>query len=386
MKAKRFLRMMFALSLALLMATTALADIETVETVTEFGRVAYPVITDYADELQQVNANLKILEIAQVEKHLSALQRQTASGWGMDAGFSGMLKADMLSLVFSVRGDLGNQETQQRYDVLNLDLKTGKEITLSDLFKDGDAALQFMQSVMETDVAPQLSGYVANEEVVPLPLERFSFDEYGITLHYEGEQFMMLSGFAGTASFFYYELEPFLNLEEGSVLSRLGVSESLLVSKDSAAQIAKAVEAGTLPGVYAKLGDALADIFKVQRLFCDPDFYPNARFFQLEAGEMRDILLLAPLEKRSYEETFVTGIRADRLSFYGIRVGESTRNMWRELLGEPDETVDLDAYTASDFYLSQGMDDYYIYGENRLRFHANEEGILESLQILLGGN
>jgi len=383
MKANNLVRMMLALSLALMMATTAFAEMKPTEIETEFGKVVYPTLTDYMDELQQINANLKILERARVEINLDTLKRQSAAGRGINADYGGMLKNDMLSLWFSARGDLGGHETDQRYDTLNLDLKTGREIALGELFSDMEGAIAYMENVMETEVAPQLSGYAVNESVLPLPAERFCFDEDGIRFFYETEQLMMLSGYAGAAAFFYYELEPFLNLEEGGILDRLQVGEKLGTTPDSAEMIRQAAEAGILPGVYAKLGDSLAEVFAVQRLFCDPDFYPNARFFQLEAGEMRGIVLLAPTEKKSYEETKVTGIRADRLNLYGILAGRTTRDEWRELLGEPDETVDLDAYTAGDFYLSAGLDDYYHYGENRLRLHANEEGILESLQLLM---
>ncbi len=382
MKANKLVRMMIALILALMLVSPALAELKPVETKTDFGSVTYPVLTDYEDEIAQINANLKILEVGQVEKNLDTLSKQNGNGWGMEAGYAGMLESDLLSIAFSVRGDLGNYETQQRYDTLNMDLLTGEEIGLKDLFLDEAAAIAYMETLMEEQVAPQLSGYAVNENVSPLPKEKFTFNEYGITFYYEGEQFLLLSGYGGTASFFYYELEEYLNLEEGSVLDRLKVSASLKTGEDSAANIQTAVKEGTLPGVYAKLGDTLSDVFKVQRLFCDPDYYPNARFYQLEAGEMRSIYLLAPLEKKSYDETLVTGIRADRFNFYGIRVGKTTREEWQKLLGQPDETVDLDAYTATDFYLNAGMDDYYHYGENRLRLHANEEGVLESLQLL----
>lgn len=349
---------------------------------TDFGLVAYPALANYEDELTQVTVNLLILERGEVEKNSATLLKQDAKGFGMEADYEAMLESGLLSIVFSTRGDLGNRETGQKYETLNYDLENGREITLDDVFSDVAGAVAFMEETMQDKVAPILSGYAVNEEVTPLPKDRFALTKEAITFYYDAGQFSMQSGYAGSASFFYYELEPFLNLEEGSVLKRLSADTYLDFGLDSKEKIAACVEAGTLPGITTRLMDMLSDAFKKDRLFCDPDYYPNARFYQLEAGHMRGIVLLSDLEKRSYDEAPVIGIRADRMNLFGIKVSVTTRDEWRRVLGPPDETVALDAYTAQDFYLCQGMSDYYTFGENRLRLHADDENVLQSLEII----
>lgn len=389
MKTNRFIRMMLVVIMTLALTQAALAEmaaepvktpsVETLKTETAFGAVSYPALSGYADELTQVNVNLMLLERGKVLENIDTLMKQGASGWGMDESFEAMLESDLLSVVFSMRGDLKNNATEQCYETLNYDLLNKREIALTDIFTDVQAAQEQMETIMLDTVAPMLSGYVVNEEVTPLPLDKFSLTKDGVTFHYEDEQFMMISGYAGSASFFYYELAPYLNLESGSVLDRLGVGKTLDAQADAKDRIAAIAAEGTLPGIPFKLNDRLKNIFDTYRLFSDPDYFPGGRFFQLEAGEFRGITLLSDTERRDYAETPLLGIRCDRMNLYGVKVGETTLDEWRALLGTPDDTVELDAYTAQDFLLPAGTSDYYLFGAYRLRLHADEAGVLTSL-------
>ena len=348
---------------------------------TDFGSVAYPALNGYPDELIRVSVNLLLLEKGRVLANIDTLNRQDATGWGMDEDYSAFLGGGILSVVFSMYGDLGGFTASHAFETLSYDLNNGRLLTPEDLFTDIPAARDHMELIMLDTVAPNLSGYVVNEQVTPLPMDRFSLTDKAITFYYDADQLMMLSGFSGSASFFYYELAPWLNLEAGGVLDRMGAGDYLHVMPDSSLRIASDAEQGRLPGVPVRPGEWLADVFLKYRLFCDPDYFPSGRFYQMEAGEMRGILLLTDRQPGDPALTPVGGVRCDRLNLYGIKVGESVREEWLGILGEPDDTVDLDAYTAQDYWLPAGTSDSYVFGGYTLRFHSDRSGLLACVYL-----
>ena len=354
--------------------------LERVEQTTAFGSVAYPVLTHYPDELTRIIVNLLLIQNGRVSENIDILNRQNASGWGMEEDYEAYFDGEILSVLFSMKGALDGYTNSQAYTALNYDLTTASVLNVDDLFSDTQAAIEEMERILSETVAPSLSGYVINEELLPLPTDTFYITRDAITFYYPADQLMMLSGYAGSASFFYYELAPWLNLEKGSVLSRIGAGDYLSVASDSAENITKAVSQGLLPGIPVKPGDALEDVIAAHRLFCDPDYFPNSRFFQLESGILRGVLVLAE-RTGGIAGVPVTGVRCDRLNLYGIQVGVTDRSVWREILGIPEDTIVLDAFTARDFLLPAGMSDDYVYGDYRLRLYADNEGLLNAVYL-----
>ncbi|MCL2866387.1 MAG: RsiV family protein [Clostridia bacterium] len=354
--------------------------LERIEQTTAFGSVAYPVLTHYPDELTRIIVNLLLIQNGKVSENIDILNKQNASGWGMEEDYEAYFDEEILSVVFSMKGALDGYTNSQAYTALNYDLPNARVFYVEDLFSDTQAAIEEMERILSETVAPSLSGYVVNEALLPLPTDTFYITRDAITFYYPADQLMMLSGYAGSASFFYYELAPWLNLEEGSVLSRIGAGNYLAVTSDSAEKIAETVSQGLLPGIPIKPGDALEDVIAAHRLFCDPDYFPNSRFFQLESGILRGILVLAE-KTGGIAGVPVTGIRCDRLNLYGIQVGVTDRSVWRETLGMPEDTIVLDAFTARDFLLPAGMSDDYVYGDYRLRLYADNENLLRAVYL-----
>ena len=173
-----------------------------------------------------------------------------------------------------------------------------------------------------------------------------------------------------------------MNLAEGSVLNMLGVGEFIEITADTAGRDQNAASEGMLPGVDAKIGDSLMERLNEYRLLVEPDYYPGGRVFEMEAPEFRGVWLLTDALTEAYDDSQVLGIRADRINLYGIQTGVTTIEQWRAALGQPESTAQLDDMTAEDYRLPAGTSDYYVYGENKLRLHADEEGVLQSVQLL----
>lgn len=349
---------------------------------TESGTVTYPRLDGHPDAVVQAQVNQAILAGGEIQNLLETLNSPSGPEPTLNAGYEATLQNDVLSILLTHQGPDRQGKEGQGYATVNYDLRTGQPLTLNDLFTDVEGAVAAMEAVCLDRVAPNVSTYLENSEVTPLPREAFYLTADAITFYYPARQLAYFSGYCGSVSFFYYELADFLNLQTDSPLARLGAGRDLEPQGDTAARVEAAVSAGTLPGMAPRLGDSLRDWLDAYRLLCDPDYYPGGRFFQMEAGEMRDIWLLTDALTQRYDTNRVLGIRADRVNLYGIQPGKTSQAQWRGLLGEPQSSVSLDEESGMDYYLPAGVSDYYTYGEHMLRLHCNEEGVLVSVQVL----
>ncbi len=367
---------------ALAQEGTGEAAITAVTEQNAYGSVEYPQLAGLAQTALQDDINKAIVEKGQIAEHLQTLSGLKEGGWGLTVNYKSTLQNGILSVLMGAYGEMPNGRMGQTYAVVNEDLKTGKPIAAADLFTDAEGAFAFMEQKLMDEVQPELSGYMENDALTPIPRETFFLTPEYITFYYPQDQFSMLSGYSGGCSFFYYELADYLNLSPGSVLDSLKAGSYLKIEEDTARRVSETAAEGTLPGVDVHLGDSLIDRLNELRLLVDPDFYPGGRFFEVEAPQMRGIWLLTDALTESYEHSQVLGIRAGRINLYGIRPGVTTMAEWRAALGEPESSATLDDYTAEDFRLPAGTSDYYTYGENKLRLHADEGGILSSVQLI----
>ena len=376
------------LSVLMIFSVQALAQqpdsvqVTPVKTENAFGSVTYPVLQGLSDAGAMDAINKVIFEKAQIQTRLDTLSRLTDGGWGLTVTYESSLTNNILSVAVSALGEMENGRMGQVYTALAFDLTSGRQLTSDDIFSDAQGAFTVMEQKLEDEVAPYLSGYMENDSLSPMPRDNFYLTPDYITFYYPQDQFSMLSGYSGGASFDYYELADSLNLSEGSPLSALGVISSLEITENTAGLVKAAVSEGFLPGIGAKIGDQLMDRLNQYRLLVEPDYYPGGRFFEVEAPEFRSIWLLTDALTESYDSNQVLGIRADRVNLYGISTGMTSIDAWREALGQPESTAGLDESTASDYRLPAGTSDYYTFGQNKLRLHADESGVLVSVQVL----
>jgi hypothetical protein len=294
--------------------------------------------------------------------------------------YQAFLKNDVLSVTFSARGQMSNGREGQAFTALTYDLQTGKPVVAEELFADLADATAGMEEILDLILTEELSGYLKNSELMPLPVDNFSLDEDGITFYYPASQFSLISGYAGAGQFTYEELADWLNWE--GILARLDVKPEALSDAQVKEAIRETVASGRLPHVPVKLGDAMPDVVAKYRLLREPDQYPAGKYYQMEAPAFRQVLVLSDAMTGGYEHSVVEGLQSTRLSLFGIQPGVTPRERWREILGEPEQTAAFDEGLAYDYGIPPGESDFYTFGGYQLRLHADESGILHSVRLV----
>lgn len=360
-------------------AAPAAPTVKAVETVLGDNRVAYPQLEGLADEEIQRAINDDIVASADISGYLVTLATLQKDGWGLNVSYESALMGDVFSVALSARGQMQNGRYGQVYTALGYDLTTGKRLTADDLFSDTDAAVAWMGEELQDTLSEELSGYLENSALSPLPKDNFFLDESGVTFYYPYSQFSYLSEYSGSCQFFYYELEDFLRWNEGDALWRAGVRPAAV--ENAAQSIRQQLEKGELPFLKVRIGDEMTDVVNRYRLLRDPDQYPGGKYYALEAPQFRRVLILSDALQKGYEHSQVQGLKTERMNLFGIQTGKTTQAQWRAVLGQPQSTVDVNAETAYDYGLTAGQSDYYPMGSYRLRLHADESGVLQTILL-----
>ncbi len=368
-----------AVILFVLPAQTRAGDLEDAGLDLGIHSVHYPRYTDpEAETAEAVNSALQdSLHITDLTGRLAAVMSNahpltvTWDGEAADAWVSAHIHAS---------GPVESTNTTVMDFVCNLDLRNQGEIrriSLHDIFENPSDAIRQMETKIDEEILPYLSAHLPACDLLPMGdvAENFTMDTCGITFYYPADRFTTLSGSTGNIRFYWWELEG-LKDEDGSLPAGMQ-------SVDDAAQsIASAVSEGALPGIPAHLGDPMPDILGRFPMLHDPDNIEGARIFEVEGAAFRDVLLLTDaLSVNDYENSLLEGIRTNRYSLYGLETGRTTVQEWRELLGRPDATVELDADKAEMQGVSPGTSDYYAFGEHTLRLHADRDQILTVITL-----
>ena len=342
------------------------------------GWVYYPQVEGLADEAVLQSVNDAVLHALDAQGLLTRLALTMQSPTPLRADYTAFLTEDVLSVVMEVSGPVMDERATHQWRTVNIDLRTGEVIALDDLFTDAQASRAFLCDELEWELAPALSAHLRNNQLVPLP-EGFGLSDSGLTLYYDIDQLCTLGDKAGTVHIRWSRLRQWLDTSAQSLPGRVGALRMITLNESSAECIRQAVAEGSLPGIPAALGEGVQTYIDRYGLLIDPDLYEDGRLFQLQDGAFRDAYLLSDRISSTWTESVVQGIRSDRLDLYGLCTGETRREAWLSLLGEPDATVTLDAERADSYRMVPGTSDYYQLGDVRLRLHADEEGVLASV-------
>ena len=342
--------------------------------------VKYPVLREgaAAEELRQT-INDRILEDGHVRDYLTRVS-QLISGGSLQVSWSGTVTGDVFSFVMSAEGAVVNPRPAFVWTAGNIDLRDGHEVTWEELFPDPEAARETVEAYLEEEVAPELSAHLLNSGLTPAP-ELFALNERGLLLLYPADQLSTLSDRAGDVLIPWRVVSELLDVREDGIAARIGVTKWLEMTEENAEKIRAAAAAGALPGIPVRLGDSVQAWTDRQHLLIDPDVYEGGRLFSLEGGIFRSVFLMTDFLSESWETSVVDGIRMDEGNLFGLVTGRTEQAAWRQLLGEPDHTVDYDEEKAEAYRTVPGSRDYYEFGGNRLQLHANEEGVLVSVII-----
>ena len=256
---------------------------------------------------------------------------------------------------------------------LNLNLETGEELLLEQLFSDWDGALARMEAILESDVADGMSDYMEYGDLLPMPTEQYSVDAYGLTVYWPEDRYRYFDGTSGSVTFYWHELSEFIG-EESPVYA--------LACPDAAYNVSE-IEALCMSGevtsmVSLKLGELLGSAAGGYRL-ADPDYTTDALVYPLE--RVRGYAVEIPKYAETQEEqTPICAIRASRVSMAGLlTTGKTTDAELIALLGEPDREIVFDEDDALDALLEPGTSLLYEVAGRVLQAHVGEDGVLSCL-------
>ncbi len=339
--------------------------------------VSYPEITGMEDPALQEAVNNRILEDLGVTGYLARMSQLISSG-SLKVSWQGTVTGDLFSCAASAEGAVFNPRSTFVWTWSNVDLKTGEAISFGDLFTDEAAAREGIGAWLEEYVAPEMSGYLISGNVTPLP-EGFYLTPRGPVMLYDIDQWHTLSDRAGDLLLNWNEIQEWMDLSEGSLADRLGVQDMLELTEKSLPALQLMTADGVIPGLSVKLGDSVKDAVDRYHLLIDPDVYEEGRMFSLEGACFRDVFLLTDYLSEDWDNSVVRGIRMDSGCLAGLRIGQSNKDEWRQMLGEPDITVALEEEKAEAYRTVPGERDYYEWAGHRLVLHSDAEGTLRSI-------
>ena len=339
--------------------------------------IHYPQLTGL-DPAIQTAVNAAIMEKGQINARLSRMAALGSAPVKLNVSYAYTLQGDVFSCAILADGAVINSRATQVWATVNYDLRTGEEITFTDLFTDADAATAFIETYLDEQVTPELSAHLPAGSLMPLP-ETFTISPTGLTLYYDIDSFRTLSDKAGTVTILWTELREHLRLDQADPLMAIGAADHISLGIEDDMMIADMLQSGSFTGIPATLGQPMQELINRYALLTDPDIYEGGRMIALEDGAFRQVWILTDALTEDFDRSVVQGIRADRLNFYGLCTVDTTITWWREVLGEPDATLAVDEARAESWRIVPGNSDYYTLGDYRLRLHADENGVLRSV-------
>ena len=339
--------------------------------------VHYPQLTGL-DPAVQTAVNAAIMEKGHINDRLSRMAALLSAPVKLNVSYTYTLQGDVFSCAILADGAVETSRATQVWSAVNFDLSTGQEITFAELFTDVDKATAFIETYLNEQVAPELSAHLPAGTLTPIP-GTFTISPTGLTLYYDVSAFRTLSDRAGTVTILWSELREHLRLGQADVLMAIGANGHIDLGEDGEYHISNALQSGSFTGIPAAIGQPMQQLIDHHKLLTDPDIYEGGRMIALEDGAFRNVWLLTDALTEEFDQSVVQGIRADRLNFYGLCTGDTTIDWWREVLGEPDNTLTVDETRAESWRIVPGTSDYYTFGDYRLRLHADESGVLRSV-------
>ena len=343
--------------------------------------LAYHEVSGMEDEALQEQVNGRIREDLRIISFLERINALLADdSLNLAARDSAVLEGDIYSAALEAEGAAESFRNTHLWLWSNIDLRDGHEIAFSELFTDAEAARAALEEYLDMEVAPELSAHLENSELTPLP-EGFRLEKTGLTLLYPISRLSTLSSRAGAVKIGWNEIREFTDWSEGGIPARIGAAEMVTLSEESAARIRETAESGQLPDIPVRLGDNVREWTDKARLLTDPDEYAGGRMFALEGAAFRNVLVLSDAIGSGWDDSRVQGIRMERGCVWGLCIGETEQQAWRQVLGEPDSTVVFDAEAADAYRTVPGTCDYYEFGGRTLQLYSGEDGRLVSITL-----
>ena len=309
--------------------------------------------------------NQAILEKARIPEYLQLLSALTPGGAGLRMDCSVTLCASAengqrtvtdryASILFSAEGKMLSGRPSQVYYPMTFDLLTGEEVTFDQMFSDPDGAKAFIEEYLEEKVEPELSTYLENSQLFPVPYDRFWLDGLGnMILYWENSQLSFLSGYSGSVAFRRSELAPWLDLTENGVIPHLSYDRYALGQsvEKQAENLWYMLQTGRL--IWAAsigTGSHLSVSGRNLRVTTDSGYYPGGAYLEVEEPRYRGTLILT-----DDSEDYVIGLLSGNADLFQIHTGETGLADAIAFLGrEPDAQIPMDDAAAEMYRVCPG--------------------------------
>lgn len=371
-------KMMAAFAIALLMPACASAAYMSMTDMTEpksgSQMVIFSVKPDTIDvepgkESMPDEAQLKIW--AKIEERFKQGEVIKATGRGALTQTGSLWqdgKTASMGLVW--RGEQPNGMEGCTASGLTVDLETGDEILLEQLFADYDGALGEMERIIADDVLDSMSDYMEYADLLPIPVDQFSVNERGLTIYWPEDRYRYFDGTSGSVMFYWHEIAAFIG--EDSPVYALAHPD-MAYSRSGIETLCFGGEVD--PYLMIELGDLLSDVMQAYPL-ADPDYTTDALLYPLER-ERGFAVEIPKYAETDEDNTPISAIRASRISFANLLTTDKTTEVEvLALMGNPVMEKVFDEDAAFDAMLEPGRSMYYEIEGNVLQMHFDERDIL----------
>lgn len=343
--------------------------------------ITYPqIIPSAGEEATAEIVNKLITDAGAIPDRVSRASLLMTSENKIFSTWTGGILGDVFACRFFASGPLSSNRVTTELSGTVLDLLTGSQVTMTDLFIEPAAALEAVEEILDCEVAPEMSAHLRNCELIPVP-DSFTVNRTGLTLLYPADRLMTLHDRAGDVTIGWNELAEYLDLTGESILSRIGVPDMLRLTPESAAALKRDAAEGCLPDIPAVLGRDMGEIVGTFGLLSDGDLYAAGRIAEPEGGVWRGVALTTDALSDEWDGSVIQGIRVSRGCLWGLCVGSTLREEWLVILGEPDSSLAFDTDKADAWRVVPGTADYYSCGSHQLRLYAGEDGVLACVEL-----
>ncbi len=362
--------------------------------------VSYPVFSGSGEAAQVLaeRLNLAVQSEARIPEYLQLLSTIQPGGTGLQVTYSfsydgNWYPAAWLSILFSAEGKMLSGRPSQVYYPITLNMETGEPVAFEELFTDPDGAKAFIEAYLEEEVEPTLSTYLENNQLFPVPYERFFLDGFGrVLLLYENSQLSFLSGFSGAIAFRYSELWDWLDTSPEGIPMQVLWHEGTRYAWNDPLQGSFAekndewIYNDSLYGLSSDIyiGQPLEEALNAHRPAADSGFYPGGAYYEVENPALRGTLILT-----DENETTVSGLLTSRVDHFGIETGKTSLADAEALMGcEPNARITVDDALAKLYLVCPGTAAAYSFhdGEGRglsFTLYADENGIVQYIKLAL---
>ena len=366
--------------------------------------VSYPVFScdDAAGQALADTVNRVIQNEARIQDYLQVLSTVSEGSTGIrmsytlsndqvwDASVGNYAGPSYLSLLFSAKGKMPMGRPSQAYYPVTLNIRTGEAVAFDQLFTDPDGAREFMEAYLENEIEPQLSTYLENNQLFPVPYDRFFLDGFGrIIIAYENSQLSFLSGYSGAIAFRYSELWDYLDTSADGIPMQVLWHDGIRyywkedVWGTFAEKNAEWLYDDSLYGLSADvyLGQSLDDALEIHRVTTDSGYYPGGAYYEVENPVLRGTLILT-----GSDETQVTGLLTSRVDHFGIETGKTSLHEAESLMESAPLRMAIDETTAELYLVCPGTASIYTFtdGENRpltFTLYADGNGVVQYIKL-----